>query len=295
MAVGQSVHARGMAIVSLGIFVLSFDALMVRLADTSAWNVIFWRGVFIFFALATYDGLVQRGKGLRIFTSMLGPSLMAGLIAGVGLALFPLSIMHTAVANTVVILTTTPFFAALFTRLLLGEPVARRTWLAIITVGFGVGWIFSGSLSGDGLVGDVLALCAAALFGYNITYLRGHPDLPRIPVVAASGIISATLMVPLASPLDVSESGLQVLALSGLAQMPLAMVLVSVGTRFLPPPEVTLLLLIETLLGPIWVWQAFGEVPGRATLLGGSLILVTLIVHSYLSLRDLHRAHEPAV
>jgi drug/metabolite transporter (DMT)-like permease len=81
-----------------------------------------------------------------------------------------------------------------------------------------------------------------------------------------------------------------VLALSGLAQMPVAMVLVSVGTRFLPPPEVTLLLLIETLLGPIWVWQAVGEVPGRATLLGGSLILVTLIIHSYLSLRDLHRS-----
>jgi drug/metabolite transporter (DMT)-like permease len=282
-------HARGTAIVALGVLVLSFDALMVRLAGTSAWNVIFWRGLFIVVALASYDGLIQRWAGFNLVRDRLRPSLIAGFLAGVGLVLFPLSIMHTTVANTVVILTTTPFFAALFTRLFLGEPVPRRTWMAIGTVAVGVGWIFAGSLSTGGLIGDVLALCAAAWFGLNMTFLRKHPDIPRIPIVAIGGVVSMALALVPALPFQVPMAGLRFLALSGLVQMPLAMVMISVGTRFLPPAEVTLLLLIETLLGPIWVWRILGEVPGTDTLLGGGLILLTLITHSYATLRQMKR------
>ncbi len=282
-------HTRGTAIVALGVLLLSFDALMVRLAGTSAWNVIFWRGVFIFVSLALYDGLIQRGAGFMAVRDRLRPALIAGFLAGVGLALFPLSIMQTTVANTVVILTTTPFFAALFTRLFLGEPVPGRTWVAICTVAVGVGWIFAGSLSAGGLIGDVLALCAAAWFGLNMTYLRKHPDIPRIPIVAMSGVVAAILALVPALPFQVPVAGLRFLAVSGLVQMPLAMVMISVGTRFLPPAEVTLLLLIETLLGPIWVWRILGEVPGIDTLLGGGLILLTLTAHSYATLRQMKR------
>jgi drug/metabolite transporter (DMT)-like permease len=104
-----------------------------------------------------------------------------------------------------------------------------------------------------------------------------------------SGVVAAILALVPALLFQVPVAGLRFLALSGLVQMPLAMVMISVGTRFLPPAEVTLLLLIETLLGPIWVWRSLGEVPGIDTLLGGGLILLTLTAHSYATLRQMKR------
>lgn len=274
-----------MLIVTAGVFVLSFDALLVRLAQTSAWNVVFWRGMFIALSLVLFLLLTERGDWLRPFRTGGRAVLVAGLVAGVGAMLFPISVMHTSVANTVVLLSAAPFFAALFTWLFLGERVRPRTWIAIAVILLGVLAVFSGSLTSGGLTGDVAALMAAATFGANMTWLRAHPHVSRIASVCISGIVGAMIAWPLATPLALSTTTYQVLAFSGLLQMPVAMVLVSLGTRYLPAPEVALLILIETLLGPLWVWLALGELPPAATFVGGTLIVVTIAVHSWLALR----------
>ncbi|KAA3632669.1 MAG: DMT family transporter [Proteobacteria bacterium] len=275
-------------IVALGVFILSFDALLVRLAGTSAFNVVFWRGLFTFTSLALL--LVLGGAAARLTLRPIWGLSLAGLVAGAGLVLFPLSITHTETANTVVILTAAPFFAALFSRLFLKERIAARTWIAILVVAIGIATIFSGSLSTDGRFGDVIALIAAINFGINMTILRAMPGISRIAVTCLSGIVACLICAPFATPLGLPTESLGWLALSGLLQMPAAMVLISIGTRFLPAPEVSLLLLIETLLAPVWVYLVFTEAPSEATIYGGAMILITLFVHSWLGLRNRERA-----
>lgn len=282
-------HLRGMLIVAAGVALISFDALLVRLAAADGWTVGFWRGLFVALSLGAY--LLLRDPRAAVATFRAGGfvALVATVQLGVGSLLFVLSVMHTTAANTVVILSAAPLFAALFTWLFLGERVRPRTWLAIVVAMAGVVVVFHGSLTGGGLAGDLIALAAAANMGANLTLLRRHPGLARIPLVAASGLVTALLALPLAQPLSLSPDGFLAVAVMGLLQMPASLVMIAVATRYLPAPEVSLFLLIEAVLGPLWVWLGVGEEPPAATFLGGGLILATLALHSWLGLREAGR------
>jgi drug/metabolite transporter (DMT)-like permease len=118
-----------------------------------------------------------------------------------------------------------------------------------------------------------------------MTLLRKHPTISRAVILAASGALLALLAAPLAAPLIPPVAALWILALMGLVQMPLSLLLLTDATRYLPAPEVSLFLLLETLLAPIWVWLLLGETVPAATLLGGALIVVALVVHTLIGLR----------
>jgi len=283
-------HLKGTAIVAIGVVVLSFDALFVRLSETTAWNVVFWRGWMTAGALLAYMVVRSPRKWFESYREGGWPLVVAAAMMGVGLLLFPLSVTHTVVANTVVILATAPFFAAVFTWMFLGEVVPGRTWAAIGVVVVGTAAVFWGGLSAGGTSGDLFALAAAVSFGANMTWLRLHRHLPRIPIVCLCGLISACIAAPMAAPAELTGSGVMVLSVSGFVQMPLAMVLVTIGTRYLPAAEVSLLLLIETVLGPVWVGIVLGEVPSTATYVGGTVVVATLVVHSWIGLRAARRA-----
>ncbi|MDX1656693.1 MAG: DMT family transporter [Candidatus Competibacteraceae bacterium] len=287
-------HLRGIAITALGVVLLSFDAVLVRLAGSDGLSVSFWRGVFIALSLGGWVLLFGRHRLLTTYRAG-WPALLATVLFGVTGLLFVLSVMHTRAANTVVIVSAAPLFAALFTWLVLREPVRLRTWLAIGVAFLGVILVFYGSLGAGGLWGDIAALATAAVLGANLTLLRRYPDLARVPLVAVSGVVMALLALPGAEPWSLSAQGYLAVAVMGLAQMPAAMVLMAVGTRYLPAPEVGLFLLVEAVLGPLWVWLAVGEEPPEATFLGGGLILATLAVHSWLALGETRRVRSRSV
>ncbi|MDD3449393.1 MAG: DMT family transporter [Gammaproteobacteria bacterium] len=282
---------RGLLVVGAGVLVISFDALLIRLAAAGAWEVAFWRGALMALSLGLIWALLggrRRGAGRM----PRGPVLAAAALLGVNGCLFVLAIMHTTVANTVVILSTAPLFAALLTRLFLGEPVAARTWGAIVICMIGTVAVFAGSLHAGGLGGDLAALAAALNFGALLVLLRRHPGLPRIPLVGAGGLVMAVLSLPFAAPLGLGTESYAVLALMGLVQMPLALVLITRGTDYLPAPEVGLMILVETLLGPLWVWLGIGERPASITLAGGLVIVSTLVAHGWAGLRAGHAGNR---
>lgn len=284
-------HLRGTLIVGLGVLIISFDALLIRLAETDGWSVAFWRGLFMALSLGLFL-VFRRGRTLIDPISSSGWAFfVSSTLFGLGSLFFVLSISHTTVANTVVILSVSPLFAAFFSRFWLQETVRPRTWIAIGVAIAGVVVVFYGSLDGGGGLGDMIALLAALTLGSNLTLLRRHPRLSRVTIIGLSGLLTAVIAWPLADPLSLSWQSYGVLAVMGLIQMPVALVLIAMGPRFLPSPEVSLLLLLETVLGPVWVWMAIGEQPALATLVGGTLIVVTLAVHSWFSLRETRRRY----
>ncbi len=271
-------HVRGIMIVVAGVLLISFDALLVRLAGVDGWNVSFWRGLFMALAMAPFCAR-QLFKADRRIADKKGVLLAALMMACSSLALV-LAFTLTKAANAVVILSAAPLFAALFSRWFLNEKCPPRTWVAIAVCMAGVIWVMRGSIGGGDLAGDLLALLATMFIGGYFTVFRRYPEISRSMVITSGGLLLALMALPLATPFALPQASYGWLAISGLLQMPLALLLMTVGTRFLPAAEVSLFLLLETILAPIWVWLVIGEVPPEATLAGGVLILVTLILHT---------------
>lgn len=285
----------GLMVVMAGVTAISFDALLIRLADTFTWNVVFWRGLFTFLSLAVVLYGTKGRRPFGVFVQFPKVAWASALLFGTGGLFFVSSVMFTSVANTVVIISSAPLFAALFTRVFGIERIPWRTWMAICLALCGVLLVFAGSLGQGALIGDCIAVLAACNAGGNLTMLRRHPQLGRMPLVCIGGLIMAVMAWPLADPLQVSPQGFFYLGIMGLVQMPLALFLIAQSTRYLPSPEVSLFLIVETVLSPIWVWCVLGEVPPGMTYVGGSLIVLTLILHSWMGMREVKRLRRVAM
>jgi drug/metabolite transporter (DMT)-like permease len=271
-----------MVLAATGVCILSFDSLLVRLAGADDLAVLFWRGAFMALSLAVTATLL---RGRAAWSGLRSPAtwIIAGSFSA-GTAAFVLSILHTRVANTVVIISSAPLFAALFSGWFLKERVAPRTWAAILFAFIGVLLVSGHSLGDGGLTGDLLALANAVLTGASMTLLRRHLEISRVLILALSGALLALAVLPFASP-AVSPHSLLVLALMGLVQIPLSLYLIADATRHIQAAEVSLFLLLETILAPLWAWHFLGEGVSAATLAGGALIVATLALHALIPLK----------
>jgi drug/metabolite transporter (DMT)-like permease len=279
-------HARGLAIAAGAVLLISFDALLVRLAAAPHWDIVFWRGTLIALTLGIWMLITgQRARWPAAARDRWLVALSVLMLSG-NTTLFVLSVTYTAAANTVVILAASPFFAALFSALFLRERVPARTWLAIMVAMAGVIVVFGGGMRGGTGLGDFFAMTLAVTVGGHLTILRRFPTVPRLPLICLSGILAALTAIAFANPLSLGAQSYAVIAVMGIVQMPLATVMLAVATRYLPSPEVSLALLVETVLAPIWVWWALGEAVPPLTAFGGSLILLTVAVHATLALRE---------
>lgn len=274
--------ARGLLLVTSGIVLLSFDGLLVRLVQADGWSIVFWRGLLMFIALGAFSLSARSRASLRAKPL---PSAVSAVLLALISIFFVLAIMHTTVANVVVILSTAPLFAALFTRFFLHEAVAVRTWLAIGVATLGIVLVFAGSFSTSNLLGNGYALLSSAALGANLTLLRRHSSLARMPLIALGGLVAALIALPKAQPLGLDSASYLALGIMGLVQMPVATLLINSATRYLPSAEVALFYLLESVLGTLWVWYFLSEVPAQATLYGGALVIATLVVHAGITLR----------
>lgn len=280
-------HSRrqGFLLASTGVLVLSFDALLIRLVQAEATDIGVWRGTLVMLVTGLICFLRRRHIRWPDTRRLWLGALFASLLYGASSALFVFSVSHTQVANTVVILAGSPLFAAALSWLLFREPTPRRTLLSILVAIAGVMCVFYSSLGQPGQLGDLLALILAVVMAGALTLLRRMPELPRLPLVAGSGLVTAIICLPFSTPFALESGSYAWLCVMGLLQMPLASLLIFSSTRHLPAAEVSLFLLIETVLGPVWVWWILGESLPGPTLIGGTLIVGAIALNAIISLR----------
>jgi drug/metabolite transporter (DMT)-like permease len=151
-------------------------------------------------------------------------------------------------------------------------------------------WMFVdgfSKLDGRGVIGVILAACVPVASSTNVIILKkGGQDVDLIPAVFVGGFISACLMLPLALPLSASLHDILILATLGVFQLGLPCMIMVHAAKGLSAPELSLLSLLEVLLGPLWVWLAMGEVPAQATLIGGAVVLFALVFNEITALRQ---------
>ena len=276
LAMLPSGHLKGVFLTTAGILILSPDTLLLRLIGADIWTLLFWRGLLFAIGLVGITLLLDRSDGFRRLFAIGRPELQIIAVNASMHVLFVLAILNTTVANVLVIMSISPLLGAILSRFVLGEPVARRTWYTTVAVFIGLVLIFSQSLGGGTLVGDLSAFAVAVLLACNFVLLRRYRKVSMIPAIAWSMAVTAVIAWPLAIPASLDGMGWVYTLLLGLVILPVSSALITLGPRYLPAPEVGLIMLLETLLGPLWVWLVIREVPSIETLIGGALILVAL-------------------
>lgn len=276
-------QARGITIVTLGVVVLSPDGLLTTLVDADIWTMVFWRGLLMSMVLTAVAVVwPQRQPAAPRF----GPATFAigALFAGSSIA-FVHAIVTTSVANTLFLVAVAPLFAAAFGRIFARDPIPLRTVVAIVVTLAGMAVIFGDGLSRGDALGNLSAVAAAACWAGAIVVLRHSPQTDARIAMATGGYLIAAIALVAAPTLIVSQTDALWLGLLGLLVLPLSFGLISRGPRYLPAAEVSLIVLLEAVLGPLWALVFIGQLPSLTTLAGGAVILATLCVYFYLGLR----------
>ena len=280
-------RTKGLLITFVGVMAIIPDALLVRLVVADEWTTLFWRGVLTAISITVALVITHRRQTFLRFAQIgaLGVWL-AALFAG-GAICFVVAITLTKVANVLFIVATTPLYAAIIARVFLGERVPLRIWIAIGFALVGVAVIASASATrgADSVLGDALAFLAALSMAVTLSLARKARSHSMVPAMALAGVLYALAILPCASPLDVSAADVCWLALMGLVFVPLGFSMLTIAPRYLPTPEVSLLLLLEAVLGPLLVWWVVGESPGSRGLIGGGIVVATLLVLNVVALR----------
>jgi drug/metabolite transporter (DMT)-like permease len=273
-------QAYGVLVTLAGVMIFVPDALVMRLIGSDMLALAFWRGILaggIFLAAnLIFARQTMPSKGEWFDRKGL---LVIGLNA-VGGITWCSAMQYSSAANALLVLATAPFIAALLSWLTLRETIDRATALAIGLVFAGVLIIGSGSMGHGRLLGDAFALVnATAIAAYYVT-LRTTGRRNMLPHLALGAILGGLLALPFAEFVPVDGGTAFLIFLSGAVILPGAAGLLMLGPRYLPAPEVSMITLLEVILGPLLVWAVIGENPGQMSLIGGAVIVVTVALHT---------------
>lgn len=275
----------GWLLVSLSAVAWSTAGFFTRLIEEDVWTMLFWRGVFGGLAFAVMVAVHHRGKAMQAYTSLGGMGLVLAVISGFGMVTFIGSLMLTTVADVYVIYATVPFVTAGVAWLVLRERATGSVLAASFLALVGVTVTLTGATFGGSLLGQFVAFIMTITMALMAVILRWKRDIQILPALGLSAWIAAFIAVWFCNPFDVSSRDLALLAVFGVTQSALGLVLFGLGSRMIPSAEATLLTALDVPLAPLWVWLAFGEVPSPYTLAGGLIVLAAVLGHIWFEIR----------
>ena len=236
---------------------------------------VFWRSLFAF-AFVFVVLLIRKQHPWLSVRAAGVPGLVSGLMWAIMFTAFLFALSLTTTANALVVMSISPLLTALFAAMFLKDPVPVRTLFASAAAALGIAWMFGSSLESHYLGMAVASLIPVAA-AVNVVVLRGAAaKLDLVPAVMLGGALSCLIALPFALPFNATPSDLLLLAFLGVTQLGLPCMLLVIASRRLLAPEIALIGLLEVVLGPLWVWLAVGEEPGRATLIGGAVVIGAL-------------------
>lgn len=264
----------------------STGGLGFRLVDGEPWSMLFWRSLFMALTLLAVNAATLRRRFLREFRTAAIEGFSVGIFIALALILYVLSITRTTVADSLLVQAAGPLFIVVLGWVVLRERVRLVTVLALISVAVGISLILLPSLQRGGFSGNVFGLLKALAFAGATVVIRRKRHVNFLPALAVGSLIATLVAAVGAGSLRVEPADLLILAYLGVFQTGIAFMLHATFSGHLPSATTGLLVLLEAVLGPLWVWWFLGEAPSSLTLAGGAIILSTLVVHTLLYYRD---------
>jgi drug/metabolite transporter (DMT)-like permease len=270
---------RGQIYVALAAVAWSTAGLLQRQLSLDVATQVAGRALFAALALLAYVAVSERGRVVQACRSVGLAGIGFAICLAVASATFIAALNHTTVARVLFVQAVSPVLAALLARVLLGEPVTRRTVVAMAIALAGVGLMLGAPGGGDAL-GDGLAVVMAFAFALALVITRHRRDVSMAPATCLSQLLLLVVLLPLATPADVGGDDVLWLAVMGGSQIGLGLALLTIGARLIPAAQVALITLLEVVLGPFWVWIALREQPDTATLVGGAIVIAAIVIQT---------------
>ena len=280
-------HLKGLLMTIFAVVILSPDSVLIRLvedasSEVDSWTVLFWRGLLYAAGVSLLVLIKYRSKTIAEFKNIGKGGLLIGLFSGISTGTFVFAIVYTSIANALVIISTGPIMIAIVAWFLLKEKSSLFTWTSMIIVFIGIYIVMSGSFGGDSLVGDFFALITAVMMGFTFTLTRKYKDVNMVPVNAIGGLIAALIAFLMANKFTVPAEVVGYIIAMG-AILSISFSLITIAPRYMPAAEVGMIMPLETVLGSLIAWYVINEVPSVNALVGGTIVIVTLFIHSWYS------------
>ena len=276
---------KGSLLAFIAVMFITPDSLFIRLSNIETWGMLFYRGAIPF--VVTLIGLLFFYKK-NFFNALFGigyPGLFYIISFSICNITFIVSIQNTNVANTLVMIAMAPMLSAILGAIFLKEIPDFKTWLAIIITFISVAYIFYDSIELGNFYGDIFGLITAFGLACNAVLARFAKDRDLVPSAVIGKLCVAIFAFFFVENFALIEKDLIIIPLMCVMCVALPFVLVTIAPRFIPAEEVNLFFLLETIIGPIWVWLVIKEQPSIEVLQGGLIIITTIAIHSFLKLK----------
>jgi DME family drug/metabolite transporter len=265
----------------MGAFFLSWGGLLIREWEGGdIWQILFWRAFFFSITLNFFLYFIYKKESLFIIKKSGIPGVIGGIAMAIGFTAYVFAMSETTVANVLFIISTQTIWLALFGYLFLKERISFKTFLSIVLAMIGVVVMIGGSLNVGSLRGNLIALFVPINFAFLVLLIRKYSNLDLIPALFYGGIIITIVAFFKSETIFISQHNLLVGFLLGTFQHAFGFICIVIAARSTPAVVVGLLMLTETLLGPFWVWIFLNEIPPLSVFIGGSIIILAVILKS---------------
>ena len=278
-------NAKGLALTSLGVFIMSLESLFIKFTTISPFLFSFYIGIFMFISMISTFIFKEKAVLKNALNTNLLMLIVCAILMGTSNIFFITAVKTTTVANVVIIFSTAALFSALFAYLFYREKITKNIIVASFFMFVGLFIIFNDKLEIGSIEGNIYALLCTAFFATSYVILSRYKDMDRFILTAFSGLALSMIAFFFCDDLSIDFKTLAIVMIMGLLISPISRVFLGNGAKYISASEVSLLMIIETIMAPVWVWIFLNEVPSSYTFIGGSIIVATLIVNSLYTLK----------
>ena len=277
---------KGSLLAFVAVMFITPDSLFIRLSNIDTWGLVFYRGIIPFLTVFLGMLLIYKLNFFKIFINSGIHGLIYVITFSITNITFVVSIQNTNVANTLVMIATAPMLSAVLSAIFLKEPTDKKTLISIIITFISVIYIFSDSFKLGNVYGDVLGFVTAIGLAIGAVTIRSAKSKNLVPAAVVGKLFVGTFALFFIESFVLENRDLIIVPLMCILCVAIPFVLVTIAPRFIPAAEVNLFFLLETIIGPIWVWLIIKEQPTIETLIGGIVIIITIAIHSFLKLKN---------
>ena len=283
--VNLSNQQKGSLLAFVGVMFITPDSLFIRLSSIDTWELLFYRGAIPSVVILIALILFYKSNLIKVTLAMGLAGLFYALTFSVTNITFIVSIQNTNVANTLVMIATAPMLSAILAAVFLKENPDKNTWIAILITFLAVVYIFFDSFKLGNFFGDIFGLITALGLAVGANIIRSVKDKDLVPAAVIGKFLVAIFALFFVDNLILQGRDNIIVPLMCIMCVGIPFVLVTIAPRFITAAEVNLFFLLETIIGPIWVWLIIKEQPSIETIYGGILIIITIAVHSFYKLK----------
>ena len=276
---------KGSLMAFVAVMFITPDSLFIRLSNVETWSLVFYRGIIPFVLVFIGMLLIYRLKFFDLLKSNGYYGFAYVLTFSVTNIAFVVSIQNTNVANTLIMIATAPMLSAILGSFFLKENPDKKTWVAIFITFFAALYIFYDSIKLGNFFGDILGFVAAMGLAVGAVIIRSAKKLNLVPSAVVGKLIIALFAILFVKDYSLNNNDIYIVPLMCVMCVAIPFVLVTIAPRFITAAEVNLFFLLETIIGPIWVWLIIKEQPTPETIVGGAIIVLTIATHSFLKLK----------